>query len=158
MVNRSTDDLSGAAAGYEQWVDWALTAAGGARRHGVFSEVALSRKIRDEWRLAPRLSEVSLPEEVVLYLLSSFVRELGRIPTLTRKERSAAILSISGCGRSEAATLLNVCPRRYSKALASAQEKIARYQADPYAGWYEVYLAEVNRYVYRRRAVRNFAG
>lgn len=135
----------------EKEADALLAGAGRQRARGVYSESALNRKIRreDERKAEPR--QVGLPDEVCEYLLLAHLRELISSPRLTSIERQVVILSTVGWEIGSAARRLRISRSRYYKLLKSARKKAAAYSRNPYAGWYEVYLAEVNRYVYKKR-------
>jgi len=117
----------------------------------VYSERALQRKIRDEQRRLRPQSDIGLAPEAIEYLILARLREMMAVPGLSRLERRAALLDGTGFAPRDAARFLGVRIGRYRRLLASAKYKVERYGSDPYAGWYEVYLAEVNRYIYRGR-------
>lgn len=144
------NDLEKAVSDCEKEADALLAGMGKPRAQGVYSDSALSRKIRrDERKAEPR--QVGLPDEVCEYLLLAHLRELISSPRLTSMERQVVILSTAGWEIGSAARRLRISRSRYYKLLKSARKKAAAHAGNPYAGWYEVYIAEVNRYVYRKR-------
>jgi len=142
----------------ERAADEILRSAHGRRRDGIYSEVALQRKMRLERARLIEVEDVGVTQEVLEYLLLARLREVLRVRWLSQRERAAVILSAAGWTRAAAAERLGVGLKRYWQLLSSAQKKVERWQSDPYAGWYEVYLAEVNRYVYRRRRAGTDSG
>ena len=139
--------------GIENQSDALLALTGNTRVSGIYPEKVLDRKIRRDHENTPRFDEVGLPDEVYDYLLLAYVRELISIKGLTQRERFTLILSSTGWGYTDASKYLGITPHKYYKTLISARRKVVHYERhpDPYDGWYKVYLAEVNRYVYRKR-------
>ncbi len=126
-----------------------LLQAGGAigRETGIYTSAGLKRKIRNEHRRAPLVSECGLPAEVVDRLVDQRIEELIDVSGLSIRQEIVFRLRVCGLGIKRIAATLNIKPQRAAALLRAAQRKVRRaYRAGAYAGWYEVYLSEVNRF------------
>jgi hypothetical protein len=130
--------------GLERTVDDILRALGTARKHGVYSEAGLARKIRRESAVDVEVEQSGLPGEVCDYLFRAHVRELISTPGLTSRQRLALLLQAGGHSCGQAAETMGISRTSYCRVLERARARFERFR-DPYAGWYEVYLSEVGR-------------
>lgn len=135
---------------FEERADNLIAEIGEQREIRVYTEAGLLRKMRREQTRPVERRESMLPDDAYDYLLLAYIRDLIASPQLTSQERLALILSTTGWRQSDAAILIGVRRARYQRIMRSARKKVERYASNPYAGWYEVYLSEVNRYVYRK--------
>ncbi|MBI2844539.1 MAG: hypothetical protein HYX78_14180 [Armatimonadetes bacterium] len=122
-------------------------APGGAR---IYSERALTRKIRTESVRLKIVDETQLPEITLDYLLHSQIRLLIDSSRLTRFQASVLALSLTGWDITDIASRFRLGYNRVARALQIAERKVSE-GGSPYDGIYEVYWQEVHRYIYRRR-------
>ncbi|MCE5321995.1 hypothetical protein LLG46_01630 [bacterium] len=114
--------------------------------HGAYTQVQLDRKIRSENRRMPRIDECAISSEVVEDMLDRILDELIDVSRLTAFQEIVLRLSVSGLTVANIASNLGLSRARTAKALKIARSKTrAAYEQGKYAGWYEVYLSEVNR-------------
>lgn len=141
-------------ANLEHAADAALAAAGSlGRRSGIYSEADLRRKIAYEKRRTARLDETGLPEEAVNYLADSAVEDLIDAAGLSAMQEICFRLHLAGMSANQIARTLNLAHQIVRRRLDAAARKVRKAYADgPYAGWREVYIAEVNRPIYRGRS------
>lgn len=144
------EGLEQAVTNLEKEADELLAGMGKENRKGTYSEASLNRKIRRNEHIKPEIEKVGLPEEVCEYLRLAYLKDLLSVPGLTRIERFVLILRSTGWSMLDAARYIGVTRLRCYRAMESARRKIARHKENPFAGWYEVYLSEVNRYIYRK--------
>lgn len=113
---------------------------------GIYSNAQLQRKIRDEQKRLPELTEKSIPDETVEYLVQAQINDLIDAANLTVIQEIIYRLYISG---TEVRYIATACGRKSKtifKQLKVIKRKItAAHEEGIYAGWYEVYLSEINR-------------
>lgn len=119
---------------------------------GLYSQAALDRKMRDERKRMPVLEEIGVSDEMVEYLIERQVADLIDAAGLTAIEEIIYRFHVAGMDRRRIATALGIRRGTIDRRLRSVMRKVrAAYDEGIYAGWYEVYLSEVNRPVYRGR-------
>lgn len=119
------------------------------RMRGVYSDLHLTRKIRRETR---KNRQRSLPasHDMNSIVVDMWLDELIRIGRLSAVEEECFRLFFAGQTARRIASELRLSYRIACRRLASARVKLQRaFDQGPHAGWQEVYLAEVHRYVYR---------
>lgn len=135
----------------------ALLARAGAlgREAGIYTEVQLSRKIRLERGRLPDLAEPGIAPEMVEHLVREQENELVEVSRLTLRQEMVYRLARAGLGIRCISATLGIGKQRAAARLRAAKRKIrAAVREGRYAGWYEVYVSEVNRPVYRRARER----
>lgn len=137
----------------EAAADALLKAAGVlGRAHGIYTSSELQRKIRLEDKRLPLLPPRGLPPEVIDGLVDQRIEELIDVSGLTIRQEIIFRLRACGLSIKLISATLKIRPRRTAAILRAAQGKVRRaYREGRYAGWYEVYLSEVNRPACRRR-------
>jgi DNA-binding CsgD family transcriptional regulator len=137
----------------EDAADALLDAAGVVgRAGGIYTEKQLTRKIHEERARLPRIDESEIPPEVVDYLFERQMEELIDASRLSTRQEIVLRLNLCGLDRAEIAAALRCRYQTVVDLLRQARRKLqATYAEGRYAGWYEVYLSEVNRPAYRRR-------
>jgi len=130
------------------------------KRNGIYTERQLERKIRQERERWPEADEFSVSDEVRRYLLERQVEDLIIVSNLTPMQEIAFRLYAQGLGLRSIQATLGIKHQVIAAHLRRGLRKVrAAYKQGRYAGWYEVYLSEVNRPVYRRACSRrNGAG
>lgn len=143
------DDL----ASFEGAADALLEAAGAlGRKPGAYTEAQLARKMRDEQARLPRIEETSLPSDLVNFLAERWIEDLIDASGLTVRQEIIIRMHLSGMDCEKIASALGRRRQSVLVLLREARRKLqATYADGRYAGWYEVYLSEVNRPAYRRR-------
>ena len=134
------DELEGAA-------DAILEAAGAlSGRNGIYTKSRLERKIRNDHRRAPRVSECEVPQDVIQYLLERQIDDLVEASGLTALQEIVFRLYAGGLTCRDMEATLGIKHRAIATRLRAARRKVrAAYNQGRYAGWYEVYLSEVRR-------------
>lgn len=119
---------------------------------GFYSEKQLRRKIqRDDSRL-PRLAESRVSQQTADLLVDRRMSELIDAANLTAIQEILYRLHVAGFGARRMAWALGIRRQVLNQRLRAVKRRIrAAYLEGKYAGWYEVYLSEVNRPAYRRR-------
>jgi DNA-binding CsgD family transcriptional regulator len=137
----------------EEVADSLLIAIGATgRRSGIYTARQLRRRIYKEHAHLPMISEVGMPPEVVDYLFYRQIEELIDTAGLTVREEIVFRLYLCGFSRSQTAAAIKRSRWTAARLLGQARAKLqAAYAEGRYAGWYEVYLSEVNRPAYRRK-------
>jgi DNA-binding NarL/FixJ family response regulator len=121
-------------------------AAGLGHKSGVYTQVQLDRKIRNENNRLPETDECAVPSETAEYLLERQLDDLLDVSGLTTFEEIIFRLRFTGMTMKDIAGELGLDPLRTVLALKTARRKVrTAYEEGKYAGWYEVYLSEVNR-------------
>lgn len=119
---------------------------------GIYTQAQLDRKTRDEQKRLTVAREVGVADEVVDYLLERQIEELIDVANLTAMQEIVYRLHVGGLGPRQMSVALGVRRRTIEERLRTVKRKIrAAYNEGRYAGWYEVYLSEVNRPAYRGR-------
>ncbi len=115
-------------------------------KSGAYSQRQLDRKIRNEQRRLPKIEESGLPSEVSDYLFTQQIDDLVDVSNLTALQETVFRLSAAGLTCKEIAKNFGLSRKRTYVTLKIARRKVqAAYEEGKYAGWYEVYLSEVNR-------------
>lgn len=137
----------------EQAADDLLEAAGLlGRETGAYTHKQLMRKMRLEEHRVPKLDEFALPAEVADYLVESLMDELVDAARLSAMQEICYRLHASGLSVRRISATLRIKRQVIAAHLGIARRKVQRaVRQGRYAGWYEVYLSEVNRPVYRPR-------
>ena len=145
-----------AAADAETAADELLESSGAlGARSGIYTQAQLERRIRRDRRRAPRCDELSAPPEVRRYLFERTLEDLIDVSRLSLLEEIAFRLRVTGLDCRNMAATLGIDPSTMAHHLRLARRKVrASYAQGRYAGWYEVYLSEVNRPAYRARNSR----
>jgi DNA-directed RNA polymerase specialized sigma24 family protein len=135
----------------DQSADGALEAAGTLYwRHGIYTEARLARKIRREDRRRPSTHIGPQPDQTASFAVERRLDDLVNVARLTAIEEICFRLCYAGRGPRSISSGLGLPCRTVRRRLKSARKKLVRaYSEGPYAGWHEVYLSEVHRYVYR---------
>ena len=138
----------------EKAADAILESAGAlGRKSGIYTEVQLGRRVRDERAQLPVMNEAGLPSHVTDYLVEQQIDELIEVSRLSMRQEIIYRLHLCGLSIPETAATLNMKMQTVAAQLRAARRKLqATYAEGRYAGWYEVYLSEVNRPAYRRRS------
>jgi len=119
---------------------------------GIYSRTALERKMRDERKRIPVVDEGGVSERMLEYLIERQLDELIDAAGLTVIEEIVYRLRVAGFSRNRMATALGIGRTTIDRRLRSVKRKVkTAYEQGKYAGWYEVYLSEVNRPAYRGR-------
>lgn len=137
----------------EEAADMLLRAAGAlGRRTGIYTHVQLERKLRMERRRPGVAADHGLPEEIMQYLFRRRIDDLVECSRLTRVQEIVFRLSADGLSCADIAAVVGIKRQAIASHLKLARRKVrATCREGRYAGWYEVYLGEVNRFVYRFR-------
>ena len=119
---------------------------------GIYTEAQLDRKMRDERKRVPELDECGVGDETVDCLLERLVEELIDVANLTAMQEIIYRLYVAGLSGRRISVVLGIRRRTVEWRLKTVKRKVrAACKAGRYAGWYEVYLSEVNRLAYRGR-------
>ncbi len=135
----------------------ALLEAAGVLGHtsGIYTRARLDRKMRNERRHMRRLSECEVPEEVIDRLVEQHLDDLVDASSLSASDETIFRLYLGGSSCRDMAATLGIKHQAIAFRLRRAIRKVrTSYREGRYAGWYEVYLSEVNRPVYRSRRRR----
>lgn len=115
----------------------------------VYSEQALSRKMRIEAGRMAEVEETATPEVVIDFLLRRQIELLTDSARLNKLEASVLGLAIQGWKPFEIAERFGLALDTVCRVLRIARRKISKVSS-PYDGLYRVYWQEVHRYVYRK--------
>lgn len=108
--------------------------------------------MRDERKRLPVLEEGGISGPMLEYLIERQLADLIDAAGLTAIEEIVYRLRVAGFSRNGMATSLGVRRATIDRRLRSVKRKVkAAYKQGKYAGWYEVYLSEVNRPAYNGR-------
>lgn len=119
---------------------------------GIYSRAALERKMRDERKRLPALDEGGISERTLEYLIERQLDDLVDAAGLTAIEEIVYRLRVAGFSSKRMAAALGITRTTIYRRLRSVKRKVtAAYEQGRYAGWYEVYLSEVNRPAYKGR-------
>ena len=134
----------------EEIADGIIRDCGGAKI-GLYSERQLARKMRDESTRLSHIAEAEFPTIASAFLFERLVIRVLWESGLSALERKVCGMLLSGYTRSEIARRLGMSKQRVGYLFLRIRAAIeARPRYDPYFGLYEVYWAEVNRYIYRK--------
>ena len=118
----------------------------------IYSQAQLDRKIRNEDKRLPRLAEMGVCADTVDSLLERRLEEMVDAARLTALQEIIYRLYVAGFSCRRTASMIGIRQRLLERRLRTVKRKVrAAYNEGRYAGWYEVYLSEVNRPAYRRR-------
>lgn len=113
---------------------------------GIYTNTRLNRKIRDERKRLESLHEDDLYEPTIELAFDRQIDELIDAADLNEIEKIIWRLWIAGFTGKRISEMLGIKRRVVKQRLRIAKRHIrAAYLQGPYAGWYEVYLSEVNR-------------
>lgn len=119
---------------------------------GIYSQVQLDRKMRNENKRLPRMAEAGISADAFDVLLENRVEELVDAAGLTAVQEVIYRLHVAGFSPRRIAAIAGIGQGLLERRLRTVKRKVrAAYVDGIYAGWYEVYLSEVNRPAYRRR-------
>lgn len=150
VFERGTEADSQEPIDYEAAAD-ALLAANGAIGHdsGIYTSTQLNRKMRLEQERLRRENANGLPENIICELVEQRIGDLIYVSNLSPIQEIVFRLRIGGMGWKNMAAALGIDRRLIKRHLHEAVRRVrAAYNEGPYAGWYEVYLSEVNRAAY----------
>jgi DNA-binding NarL/FixJ family response regulator len=144
---RSTCDASRSEAEMEQEADALLgRCVMLGSDSGVYTQAQLDRKARDEQKRMPMLAEGGASEAMIEHLLERQMRDLIDAANLTALQEIIYRLHVAGFNGKRIAEVLGIRRRTTEQRLRTVKRKVrAAYEQGRYAGWYEVYLSEVNR-------------
>jgi len=98
------------------------------------------------------LTEGDVSSETADVLLERRIEELVDAAGLNALQEIIYRLHIAGFGRRRMASALGITYSLLNRRLTTVERKVkAALRQSKYAGWYVVYLSEVNRPAYRRR-------
>ncbi len=113
---------------------------------GIYSQAALDRKMRNEQKRLPMLVERGISNDMLDCLADRQVEDIIDAAGLTAVEEIIYRLYVSGFSGKRIASALKIKRRTIYSRLRTVRRKVrAAYNEGIYAGWYEVYLSEVNR-------------
>ena len=135
----------------EQAADTILAAEGAlSRENGIFTQAQLTRRIRIEQQHLPLQDEDEMGNEVIEYLVERQVADLVDVSNLTPMQEICFKLYVDGLTCKDISIILRLRFHKTAYYLRTARQKVQEAIRDGrYAGWYEVYLSEVNRYGHR---------
>lgn len=141
----------------EAEADRMLRSAGALGRHqGIYTTTQLKRKIRLELQRIPEVEEWAPSHDVLDYLTESYLDDLVCVSRLTAMQEIVFRLRASGLDCKDMTATLGIKHEVLAGHLRQARWKVrAACKQGRYAGWYEVYLSEVNRPAYRARRARS---
>lgn len=133
--------------------DCLLKSAGALGRHtGIYTAKQLRRKVREELRRMHSLEEGGVCPDVIEYLAQARLEDLIAASRLTAVQESVLRLRAVGLSCRDIAVATGVRHEVLAGHLRQARSKVrAAIRQGRYAGWYEVYVSEVNRPAYRAR-------
>ncbi len=145
-------DLSGLSGSLEEMSDELLKKFGKDSSPRAYSESHIKRMIRRDEKRAPELDESRISEEIIEIAVELQLNDLISAANLSTIQELYFRLHAGGMGVRKIAATLRINHRTVALQLSAAQARIrAAYREGKYAGWYEVYLSEVNRRAYRNR-------
>ncbi len=119
---------------------------------GIYTRRQLRRKKRLEWARVPKADPTGIPEATIGYIVQRQVDELVDVSRLTPRQEVVYRLYAHGLDCRCIGATLRIGRQRAARCLRAAKRRVrAAIREGRYAGWYEVYLSEVNRPAYRRR-------
>ena len=131
----------------EQAADSILAAEGAlGRENGIYTQAQLNRKIRIEQQHLPLLDECEIGKEAIEYLIERQTTDLVEVSRLTPMQEICFRLYVEGLTCRDISLSLRLKHNTTANHLRNARQKVkAAIKDGRYAGWYEVYLSEVNR-------------
>ena len=119
---------------------------------GIYSQSQLDRRIRDENKRLPRLEDIGICPDTVDALLERRLAELVDAAGLDALQEIIYRFHAAGFGCRRISLMTGIEHDLIERRLRTIKRKVRAAQEEGiYAGWYEVYLSEVNRPAYRRR-------
>lgn len=116
---------------------------------GVYTEASLARKMRDERKRFESPSPTGIDDAAAL-LVERQIDDLIEGAGLTAVQEILYRLYVGGFSVRRMSVVLGIGRRTVQERLKTIKRRIREaYREGPYAGWYEVYLSEVNRPAYR---------
>ncbi|NLN75846.1 MAG: hypothetical protein GX139_06010 [Armatimonadetes bacterium] len=120
---------------------------------GIYTQAQLDRKVRNERKRIERVTEDCASAPMIESVIDSQLNDLIDAAGLNAIEEIVCRLYVAGFTGRRIAQVLGIRRRVVKQRLRIVKRRIrAAYLQGPYAGWYEVYLSEVNRLT--RRAQR----
>lgn len=117
---------------------------------GVYTQIQLDRKARDERKRLSAAPDCGATDEMIDYLVERQIEDLIDVANLSAIQEIAYRLYVSGLNSRQISVALGIKGRTIEERLRVVKRKVkAAYKEGRYAGWYEVYLSEVNRLAYR---------
>lgn len=114
-------------------------------QRSLYTDVQLNRKIRLQERCTVDLSGYYNYLDDEDQLLRMYAR-LAKRARLNPLQEVVFLLYLSGYRQSEISMMLQISKLRAIRTLRIARKKLAlAFWRDPYSGWHEVYLSQVNR-------------
>jgi len=134
----------------EAAADSLIKSSGGAKI-GIYTEKQLTRKLRDEDKKLPVVSEAQVPPSLAAYLYEKSAAGLLRNSGLNELDLIACRLMLLEYDFCDIAKRLGIHRNRVFR-LRNRLKKILKAQRnlDRYYGLWEVYWQEVNRHIYRK--------
>lgn len=135
----------------EQAADAILAAEGAlGNKTGIYTQAQIERKMRVEQRRLQVVDEGAIRNDTIEYLLQCQVDNLVDVSRLTPIQEICYRLHIDGLTCRDISTTLHLKFHTTANHLRSARKKVrAAVRDGKYAGWYEVYISEVNRHGHR---------
>lgn len=118
----------------------------------LYTETQLTRRINRDWKLAPKLREAQPSRELLSILHDTYLNGLLDAAELTPRQEMCFKMYAAGFTYTEIAETFQVFRREVAQHIRTAKQKLrGAYKRDLYAGWYEVYLSEINRPIRGKR-------
>lgn len=133
--------------GLEQAADALLAAYNMlGKDNGIYTDAQLNRKMRREARRLPELDETGFSEDTISYVEQLQIEELSELAELTPMQDICYKLHCNQLSLKETAAMLGLSYQVVSHHLSEAKLRIKRVcKEGRFAGWYKIYLSEVNR-------------
>lgn len=130
----------------ERAADDLLKSAGSVRSNGrIWTQIQLNRKMRLENSRIPDLEVTDYCDDDDIVFMSMYFR-LANMAKLNPMWTEIFRMHIIGCTAVEIAHILNIGRLRVCRIIRRCTIRLKKaYMADPYAGWYNVYLEEMRR-------------
>lgn len=119
---------------------------------GIYTQLQLDRKVRRERKRVQVVAEDCACAPMIESVVGSQLNDLIDAARLNSMEEIICRFYVAGFTGKRMAEMLGVKRSVVKQRLRIIKRRIrAAYLQGPYAGWYEVYLSEVNRLSYRSR-------
>jgi hypothetical protein len=113
---------------------------------GTWTQAQLNRKIREQDSYLPDI-EVKNCCDADDMVFSSMYTRLAKAANLNPLYTEVFRMHINGFSGNEISRALKIGRLRTFRIISRCKYKLQKvYQSDPYAGWYNVYLSEINRH------------
>jgi len=126
-----------------------LLTVGKTQSARIYTEKALTRKIRLERSRQFDFDETALPDSAAHYILKSHIKIAISSAHLTKFQSAVVALEMMGWSAADISEHFNLPYYKITRAIRIARRKIRR-GSSPYDGLWEVYWSEVRRRGYRR--------